>query len=169
MKAEDAQAVLEGLRPRLPECRAFVGMQDSRAYMRVEDREEPDRWAAVYTPGQGYFSLQTETMLTWDYVDDDASDEEVHAALSRLVSLAVLYVLGEGEEMRSRRLGFPSLRLHDGNQQGRWGRVDGAPLARHPSAQARNLKTWQRYVPHYHLRKPGGGPGSGIGRHRPWQ
>lgn len=113
MKAEDAQAVLEGLRPRLSECVAFVGMQDSRAYMRVEDRDDSDRWAAVYTPGQGYFSVQTETTLTWDYVDDDASDEEVHAALSRLVSLAVSYVLGEGEEMRSRRLGFPSLRLHD--------------------------------------------------------
>jgi hypothetical protein len=81
--------------------------------MRVEDRDDSDRWAAVYTPGQGYFSVQTETMLTWDYVDDDASDEEVHAALSRLVSLAVSYVLGQGEEMRSRRLGLPSLRLHD--------------------------------------------------------
>jgi hypothetical protein len=111
MNEVQALDVLKELRPQVDGCLSFVGLQDSRAYMRIERENCPDKWAAVYTPGQGYFSVQTEGNLTYDYVDDDASDEEVRETLTMLTAVAVNYVLGRAEEVRSPRFGVPSLRI----------------------------------------------------------
>lgn len=82
------------------------------AVLHLKSEPSSDRWAAVVTPGARWYTVQTDGGFSYDWVDEDATDDEVREILRRLIRIGCAHLRGESEVVLSRRLKIPSLIVH---------------------------------------------------------
>lgn len=106
MKLSDARALLESLSRDDTDVREIVKIRDGVASLHITSVE---RQCVIKTPGERWFALDTELGYSHTIFDEDASDEDVAAAVALLVEAGRAYVRGEYEVSRSRVLGTPEV------------------------------------------------------------
>ncbi|GAA1927877.1 hypothetical protein GCM10009775_19930 [Microbacterium aoyamense] len=117
MSVDEALAVLESLRPERKGLRSVVEERNGLAGMVLEHHEGAERWAAVSTPGTGWFTLQLDGGFMYDIVDEDASSEEIREILQHLIAIGQAYLEGKSELTTSRFLKAPTRIVQLGDQR----------------------------------------------------
>lgn len=100
MREQEALEVLESLKPDVPDVLVTTGVKGTRAFLLLKNTHATQRWAVIYTPGDRYFSVDTNTPYSRDYVDEGVPDDEVRDILERFTRIGVAYVRGAGEVVR---------------------------------------------------------------------
>lgn len=85
------------------------GVRDGYAFAKVWLRNEPETFAAVWTPGDRWFSLSVEGGFSHDEFDEGSSDVEVESTVRRLFEAAFAYLDGDYNLVRSRLLRLPRI------------------------------------------------------------
>jgi hypothetical protein len=113
---EKARQLLDKLRPNHAGIESEVGLRNQQAYLRIHDSANPDRWAAVYTSGWTYSTVEVdgeavgvEGRFSLDYFHEGVPDFEVEARLRDYVDLGIEYLLSGGTVVRSQWLRIPRI------------------------------------------------------------
>ena len=109
MRTAEAMAALTALPPGGTQASAELGTNGDAAYLRLESRETPGRWAVVSTPGDRWFSLEVDGGFCLDYFEEDTPDADAEALLARYVEYATQYLSGRGVGARRNFLGLREL------------------------------------------------------------
>jgi len=87
------------------------GERDDEAWLKLVDPARQGRWAVVSTPGDRWFSVETDTGHSLDRFEEDASPDQVRSTLSHFVEVARTYVESETVPVASGWLGITVLSL----------------------------------------------------------
>lgn len=70
MRTSEALAVLASMRPEVDNIEIELGQRGNTAYLQVSSRKDPTRWAAVWTPGDAWFSLDVDGDFSYNYFEE---------------------------------------------------------------------------------------------------
>lgn len=96
MNTDDVESLFRSVSSATPRLKTEVGRRRGAAYLRISDETEPERWAVVWTPGDGWISIDVNGGFSLDHFDEDIEDDDLRAILSRYVEIGVAY-LNAGE------------------------------------------------------------------------
>ncbi len=100
MRTVDALSMLKSLRPDSADIEAEFGTRRDAAYLRIQSRDEPGRWAVISTPGDRWFSLEVDGQFSLDHFEEDTPDDEALRVLNEYLRLAIEYLHGGGTAKR---------------------------------------------------------------------
>lgn len=115
MHADAALEVLRSLRPTSPQIDSETGHRRDAAFLRMSARNDPARWAVVYTPGDRWFTFEIAGGFSLDRLEEDTPDQDVRSLLTGYVDLAVHYLIAGGTTRKSRLLRIPSVVISIGD------------------------------------------------------
>lgn len=108
MNKVKAQESLRLLGRSFPEDAVEVGIRKDCAYLKIDGDE---RWSVAWTPGDRWFSVDTDAGYSLNYFDEGAPDREVLGILRFHVDVAAAYVRGDYVTKCSRILRVPELHI----------------------------------------------------------
>jgi len=111
MRTAQALAALTALSPDSSHMSAELGTKGDAAYLRLESRETPGRWAVVSTPGDRWFSLEVDGGYCLDYFEESTADDEVQTLLARYLDYATQYLSGRGVSVKRNVVGLRELEV----------------------------------------------------------
>ncbi|MFK3676208.1 hypothetical protein ACI2IP_00670 [Microbacterium sp. NPDC090218] len=107
----EALRLLESRAGDLENLHVETGVRDGAAYLRIASNE---RWSVVYTPGDRWFSVETDQGFSANHFEEDVSVSDVIEILDHQIAIACSYVGGEYEMAKSRFLGVPEIVIRIG-------------------------------------------------------
>ncbi len=113
MDAADVLSFLESLPTVRPVVRTRSRINtDGVAVIVLDNADSPGMETAIATRGDSWYSLQFPGGFMYDWVDEDASDDEVREILERYMRIAHAFLQGRSEITLSRHLRLPILTVH---------------------------------------------------------
>lgn len=101
--------LLESIKPDLPDVEVTLGTKPSGAYLLLSDIRDPDQWAVIYSDGDAWSAVQTNTGHSKIYLGEGSTESEIREILEAFLRIGVAYMQGSRDIVRSRVLRIPSL------------------------------------------------------------
>jgi hypothetical protein len=88
------------------------GIRDDVSVLRIsKDRSSDGRWIVISTPGDRWFSVQTDGGFALNHFEEDTPDDFVADLLGRYVAIGIAYLNGGSYVSRPGRLGLRVLHV----------------------------------------------------------
>lgn len=94
MDLSNIETILRSLRPSHDGVDIDLGTRDGAAFLHLTQPARPERWAVVWTPGDGWFALDVDGGFSLNHVEEETPDDEVRRLLEQYVKIGLTYVLG---------------------------------------------------------------------------
>ncbi|WP_191282720.1 hypothetical protein [Pseudolysinimonas yzui] len=91
-----------------------LGTRRDAAYLKVANKADPPDFAVVWTPGDRWFSLDVAGGFSLVYIEEETPGDEVRERLDSYLSIGLRYLSGDRENVRSKLLRIPSVRVGSG-------------------------------------------------------
>lgn len=98
MNIDDVESFLRSAREALPGIATEMGRKRTAAYLKLFDESEPGRWAVVWTPGDGWVSLDLDGGFSLDHYEEEIEDDDLKAVISGYIEVAVAYLNATSRE-----------------------------------------------------------------------
>lgn len=85
-----------------------VGIRDDCAFLKIESAS---RWSVIWTPGDRWFSVDTDLGYSLNYFDEGLSDSDAVDVLRFHVGVGAAYVQGAWSSKKSKILRVPELHI----------------------------------------------------------
>lgn len=116
MNTQEALEVLTQLRDQVsPGLDTELGTRRDAAYLKVANKTDPHDFAVVWTPGDRWFSLDVAGGFSLIYIEEETPDDEVRERLESYLSIGLRYLSGDRQNVRSKLLRIPSVRVGSGD------------------------------------------------------
>lgn len=111
MRIDEVLTVLNEGRPDIIGVSTEIGQRRGAAYIRLVSEDAAERWAAVSTPGDRWFSIEVDSGFSLDYFEEEAPDDEVRRLVECFIKLAIDYIVRLPSPVKQGMFGLPVIKL----------------------------------------------------------
>jgi hypothetical protein len=86
-----------------PPFRSELGVDGDVSFLRLSNDAPDGRWAVINSPGDRWFSVDTDGGFSFIHVEEDSADDFVADLLEEYVAIGVAYLSGQSNVVRRGR------------------------------------------------------------------
>lgn len=92
MKIDEVESFFRSARKAFPELATELGRKQTAGYLKLLDESDPGRWAVVWTPGDGWVSLDVDGGFSLDHYEEAIEDDDLRALVSLYIEIGAAYL-----------------------------------------------------------------------------